>query len=522
MKIRTTTRAQRLLAVLVATSLIAVVFAGCAGPGGADGIDLNLRTEDPEQFLESALELSGMQMDASDLFAGFSDFDLSRFGGRPTEHSFSFTIDQLDPTVAPIAGANIDMSLLIDEAAGNYLIEFDIDAGILSFAGNRIFISPDLLALSAPSLYTRHQYLTINPNTLVEDWNASDFGAAFGELDPADLDELQAALAMLEGAGGMMDFQGMVGLMEAYTERMEQLEEQLMAASEFLDEGDVEITVGETTHNAARLGYYIPAQALDVFTGEFSELFIEMFSDLMDNFIGAMAMADPTLSADMIRQEMLMVFDNMSFSSPQGMTIYYYIDIDTGRLLRSHIPDWTSVVGDGFGSEAEMRLDVLTYYLGEQNAIDITHTTFTISDGTGNVIEGELRMYIPEGGPYVFYMQMDLGIEGVLTFEMGYDPTGEQGSFWIEIDAADRFMQFDLEIRGDVVNTPEEFALRDGRMTSSLNGDTVLAASFEYSLRNAAPEDVDIDRSEAASLFDIDLAELERDLMPIFMMMGMM
>ena len=535
---------KRLIALLVALSLIAVIFAGCTPtevpeaeepeveelevleepeePEALAALDLGLRTDSPELFLEGALEISGLDVSGAfmDFAPDFSAFDLSRFRGRPTEHSFSISIDQADPTVLPIEGVGLNLRSLSDRAAGNYLLNFDVDAGFFALEDNSIFISPDMIALSAPDIYTRHRYISINPRTFAQDWNASGFAGDFGEIDPGDFEMI---LAMSEGMGEVFSFQALLDMLETYIEQSEQINQNLMNAGVFVDEGDTEITVGVNTYSVARLGYTFSEPALVEFMDALMGMIFEMVLELMDDFMAVAMIADPTLyeERDYLREEFMEILDEMSFSFPYGMTMYFYIDMTTGLVRRSSIQDWTMITDTGFGDE-EMTTNIVTYYLGEVNVTDVTHTFVTMTDGFDDVIEMEIRLYIPEGGPYVFFMEMDMGPEGTFSFEMGYNPNVTTNNVWFEMEFQDRFTHVDFILRGDLVDSANEFAINNGNMAVVVDGTPLLGASFEYSLRNVAAGDVSIDRAQAVSLFDLDLAQLEQDLMMFAMMMAIM
>jgi len=536
---------KRLIALLMALSLIAVVFAGCTPteapvapaapeaaaeePGEDEALadpaafvlDLALRENNPELFLEGALTLSGLNASGAfiDLAPDFSAFDLSRFRGSPTEHRFSFSIDEADPDIIPIDGVGIDLSFLSNEAASSYLLNFAIDAGFLAFEDNRIFISPDMIALSFPDLYDRHQYISINPQTFAQDWNASDFADAFGEIDPSDFD---IVLAMIEEMSDMMSFGSLLEMLEEYEEQFERVSENFMSAGTFVDEGNTEITVGNNTYTVARLGYTFSEAAVVEYMDAIMDVVFDVLFDFIDGIIAIAAIADPTLDVDEIREEMQEVFEEMNSSFPYGMVLFYYIDVNTGLVRRSHIPDWTMVMDAGFGEE-ESITDIVTYYLGEVSPADVTRTYVTMTDGFGDVTEMEMFMSIPEGGPYVFSMDMtSTALDGVISFEMGYNPNASTDNVWLEIEYRERFVRGVLEMRGDLVDSANEFAINNGQMTLSLNGTSVMDASFEYSLRNVAAGDVNIDRAQATSLFEIDLDQLEQDLMMLMLMMSMM
>ena len=508
-RIKTASATRGLITMLVAMSLIVSVLAGCTPTEDATG----LRYEDPELFLEEALERSGF---AADLDIDFSAFDLSRFEGAPTAHHFSVRVDQADPSIIQLPGRpQIDLTLLADTDAGNFLVDFDITgAGPLSFKDNRIFISPDILALSAPGLFDFQRYITVNPNTFVDDWNASHFAIMLGEIDPGMIETMLSTFGDMDA---LFDYSAMAELSENHTAQFERLIENFAAAGKFRDGGNTEITIGEVTHSVARLGHYTSAEDVSNYANAMVDLLVELMFSYMDSMAAIMdAGADTGMSA----QEMQSLLESSSFDFPAGMYLYYYVDLDTGLVLKSRIPDITVVISDGAGLEEEVSMEIVAYYLGENNPIDVTHMYMTSTDRFGNELIFELRLSVPKGGPYFMYMHMDARHDGMMTFELGFDPSAAEDNLWLQLESEGRQGHVSFDIRGDVVNTPEEFALSGGRITIVNDGITTLDASFEYSLRNIPAEYVSIDISQSTDLFEVNILQLAQ-ILTRAMMMGM-
>jgi len=502
----------RIIAVLVAILVIAgsmSLFSGCR-PAGAS------RTSEPEQFLQESIERSGLDAQGGFMQAqmNFSPFDFERFSGIPVEHSFSLTLDELAPFLglSDMVGAHAALKFLIDQEAGNYLLNLDAGMGGFAFRNNRLFISEDMVALSVPDLYTRHTYLYVNPATFIRDLNAS----GFGEMLPIDLSqaELNMILGMInayaEMLSGMYDIDALMES-EDFQRMMEMSGELFMNTGDFLDEGDMEITVGDETFNVAKLGYYITEEAMDKFISEFMAVYVNLIRDHMSGFIDMMAQLDPTMSADDMWDEMFAAMDSIRF--PGGLTVFYYVDLETRLVRRSSLPGMTMFVDDGWGG-TEMTVDLIMEYRGERRVWDATYYFITMTEGRmGETAEMEIRMYMPDGGPYAFYMEMGMGRDGTMVFDMGYDPGEDEDNVWFLMNVRDRRTNASIEMRGNAADTAEKFVINDGRMTVRVSGVRLLAVGFEYGLREVSPEDVEIDRSQAVNFFSLDMNQLLVDFM---------
>jgi len=510
----------RIIAVLIAVLVIAgsmSLFSGC-GPSAPAGAS---RASAPEQFLQESIERSGLDAQGGFMQAqmNFSPFDFERFSGVPVEHSFSFTVDEFSE-FSDAVGFNAALKFLMDREAGNYLLNMDAGMGGFAFRNNRLFISEDMVALSVPDLYARHTYLYVNPATFIRELNDSEFR----EMLPIDLSqaEFNMALGMInayaEMLSGMFD---MDALMESedFQRMMEMSDELLMYTGDFLDEGDMEITVGDATYNVAKLGYYIPEEAMDEFMSEFMAVYVNLLRDYMGGFFDLIAQLDPTMSADDIWDEMFDVMDSIRF--PGGLTVFYYVDLETGLVRRSSLPDMTMFIDDGWRG-VESTVDLIMEYRGERQVWDVTYYFITMTEGrTGETAEIEIRMYMPDGGPHIFYMEMDMGRDGTMVFDMGYDPGEDEDNIWFLMNFRSLWTNVAVEMRGNAAATAEKFVINDGKMTVREARNTLMSVDFEYGLREVSPEDVTIDRSQAVNFFSLNMDQLQGDLMMALVRLAM-
>ena len=240
-------------------------------PGYIGGI---CRQSQPEQYLRAALARTREQLD-------FAPFDLAHFAGQPLEQGLALRIDELyDPRGRPhpFMGVGGDLQVLTDPAADGLLLNFDFGSDMMNFRGNRLYLAPDLIALSAPDLYSRHEFVSVDPRTLAQDW-AGWAPARMLPFDPAPLFGLLPWLDVLPEA---INPDAALGALQAAAG--------LMSAGQFRDAGDTQIVWADAAHNVARLGYYIP---------------------------GAM-----------LRE--LVAFVRL----PHGLTLHAYVCLDTGYVLR--------------------------------------------------------------------------------------------------------------------------------------------------------------------------------------------
>ena len=506
-------------ALVIIVAAVVIFSGGGSRPGVIDGVS---RTDNPEAYLQKSLALSGLDAQGSYMEAmiEFSPFNLERFSGRPVEHRLAVNVDELYDFWGPseFMGANGEIRIAVDEEAGNALMGVDIGMSGLTFKDNQLFISEDMIALSIPDLYTRHQYISINPGTFFRDWAGSELGAMF-PLSPSDIAEFESMLPMLTSMVELFDASAMEAFMEAYYAQIVKMSDALMTSGTFLDEGDVEITVSDRTFTAAKLGYHVSEEAMNALMQEFMEMYVEMMRAYMGGFINAVAELDGSITTDEIWDELLAAMDSIRF--PDGITHYYYVDLETNLIRRMDIPNMTMLADDGFGGQHESSMDMVIELRGEQRVYDAAHYFITLTDDY-DTYPIEMSMYMPEGGPYTFFMNMDMGSDGVSTLNMGYDPAAAENNLWFVLASEDQWTNGEFDIRGTVSNETDLFTIEDGRMVFAESGNRVFALGFEYGLRNVSPEEVTIDRSQAADLFSLDINQLQQDLFAAMMRMSMM
>jgi len=502
--------------IAIAVGAVFMFMGGRDDPGVIGGVS---RETDPEQYFHLAMQRSGLDAQGSGTMLGqhmdFSAFDLGRFSGRPVEHRLSLSIDEAYDFwggPSPAMGAHGVLSFLMDETAGNFLLNLDVGLAGLSFNDNQLFISDDIVALSVPELYTRHRYLSVNPDTFIRDWNASEFGAEF----PIDPFEVGAAMGLVGGFADMFNFAAMEEFIENYMQQFIDMSDRLMKSGEFLDEGEVTITVGDITYNTAKMGYHIPEEIMNEFINEFMDIYFELLREFMGGFVGMIAQMDG-MTADQLWNEMFGVMGDITF--PGGVTYFAYIDIETNLVRRMDIVDMTISMNTPWGVE-EMTMDMIIEYRGERNVYDIMYSFTTMTDPFGVTSEMEMRIYTPVGGPYVFYMRMVDETANFTLVEMGYAPALSEDNIWLTMKVVNFWSDIDFDLRGSVVSSGNEFAIQDGSMTVLEDGETLLVVSFDYSVRNVSAQEVDIDRDEAVDLFSLDFYQLQMDLAMALVRLG--
>ncbi|MCL2578563.1 MAG: hypothetical protein FWE32_00855 [Oscillospiraceae bacterium] len=505
-------------AALIVVVVAVFMFSGDrTSPGEIGGVS---RAGDPERYLALAMELSGLDAQGSyaQSMLEFSPFDLDRFGGGPVEHRFALRIDELYDAWGPseLMGAHGELRLGINEGMGSALLGLDVGMGGFAFNNNQIYLSSDLVALSVPDLYTRHEFVSFNPQTVLRDLAGSEIGEMLG-ITQADLAEVEAIMPIITSLGELFNLSAMESFMDEYYQMIFEMSDKLMTG-DFLDEGDVEITVDGRTFTAAKLGYHIPEDVMAEFMSEFMEMYINLMRDYMGGFIELVAEMDPWLTADMIWDEMFGAMDAIRF--PGGITHFAYVDLETNLVRRMDIPNMTIFVDDGWGGET-VEMDMIIEMRGERRVYDEIHYLIVMSDGYDE-FDFEILMQTPPGGPYLFTMEMDMGADGRGSFDMGFDPSAGEDNIWLNFTFADDWSDGEFGLVGTVVDESDSFTIENGRMTMSEGGNRVFAIGFEYGLRSVSAEDVQIDRDAAVSIFDLDLGQLQQDLMAAIMRMAMM
>ena len=458
------------------------------------------RSADPEKYLQASFEKSAKNIE----LAARHYPDFSRFAGVPVEQSISLEVlDIMDSD--ELVGASADIILKIDESAGKYLMDFSIGYGGLSLNNNRIFFSNDLIALSLPDLYSRHQYISIDPHTFVDDWNSSDFGYMM-PLDPAGLVEFTNLIE----ANAEMEADA-----ERLMEELAKIAENSLGDTSFSDEGTEDIAIAGKQIKAAKLSYSLSPQQSEEFL---HDMLLPIYA-YMEKSYGYLIPFGDAIGGGYYNpyqeaiDEMDEAFDEIrNISFPNGVSIVCYVNEDTGYISRVALDDFLM---SHSGNDVSMGLQI--DMLGDDSITDDFAMTLTVRDSSGETAKIVVTNNTTRGNVVsdniTLYVETDGSKAAEIVYTMSWEPSAGGENFHLGINMDIDYDSVEISLRGNMTDTSEGIFIKDGVLDVGAYGQTMASMGFGYGIRSISAGDVDIDRSQAADLFSLDMVQLQQDLM---------
>ena len=79
----------------------------------------------------------------------------------------------------------------------------------------------------------------------------------------------------------------------------------------------------------------------------------------------------------------------------------------------------------------------------------------------------------------------------------------------------------ELNLKGTMTDSGEGVFIKGGVLDVAAYGETVATLGIEYGIRSISAGDVDIDRSQAADFFSLDMEQFQQDIMAAAMRLSM-
>jgi len=453
----------------------------------------------PKEYLQTALKANSESFSAS--YAEYPNVS-GRFDG-PAGIDFSFTLDEATKATG---------SLLMDPEKSTQLWSLDV----APYTGNKLFLSPDRLALSIPGFFPAKEYITVDTATFREDWAASMFGM-MSPL-PADFD-LNALLANTFSSSAN----------DALLTRAGELQTDLEAASTVAREKQV---TGEDGKKMEVLSCTYPPEALKAYLTGFTDFYKKTMTETFAP-MGAVMGASVMESYDVLFDQM----DKMEFTSP--LVVQYFIA--DKQIKRIELLPYSASVADAYSPDTvyDYEFNMAMDLTGEKNTADKFVIDFNMK-GSVRAKEADAEA-APEGSlddAETMELQIRLTrektvVDGVLgdTYKLEItDPTDEENSMVMDFDLQwnpalegednltaaigmnGGYENMSYILTGSLLDTAETLAFENGRFTvKDMEYDSEDSFQFTFKIYGVTGEDVNpgITEENSINFRDITMEHLQ-------------
>lgn len=490
--------------VLVICLIVAIVMmVRGSGKGG-------VASDDARAYLQAAIDRTFQEQSIDGVWP-----DTLRFADKPQEFSMSGNIRSL-PDLRELEGASAELILKTDQES--FLLDLSVGYAGISLRNNQLYLSDSLLAIRLPDLLPSAGYITFDTNTFIEDWNSSPYGL-YAPIDPDELG--------LDMMASMFDSMSNTGRVEqaalTMVETIKAQSEQSLAEAKLKEEGKTTITVNGRSVEAEKFVYELTAdQAKELYVSS-----VIAMREYMDEYMSFLADAVASEMTDMgMDAEMDQLFDELGkISFPKGMQLVYYVDPQTGYVVRAGAEKLQANHEDYPPSDI-VTIDVLCDLYGDPYPTNAITFLLSLEDSVDSIEMGmdlvlsstsapsEFRMYMTENGKTLLEMVMS----------MGWDPSSADMKIDFSMGVVDEYSgkptTIAFESVGKLYDNPDAVEFQDGVITIWIDNAQLLAMDFDFALRTIDASEVAIDQSQTTSFFELDMAAIQGELMSALMVLS--
>ncbi len=531
-----------ILAVVVVLAGIGVVFAST----------FSKMFSSPQDRFNTAMENTFKTSDN----AASSLMDFNSFVGKPVQFDVDFAVDSIN---ADIIGSEADMlvglkaglGMKYDQQLKKMLLDISADAssliqeigpligsdeavGVLSALLNdsniSIYASEDVLGIKVPFLIKNYDYITVNPQTLISDWNNSPLFSQLTELPEEVGTELITFLdAMFTDLPADKEAAGLPKADE-YASNIGNAFSDMLKKSQLVDAGSVDLTIGDNQAKYDKMTYNIKGEDMSVFLDDLmaatSDMLIQ-YVDYLDDATGGMYSENLYEQTGMdIRELMDTASASLDAVSFNDYSIDFYISKDD-RIARIEFSELTVSVETDMSDEPQtVTLGMCVDFLGENEALDSLDAKFTISAAGQNVSFDIKRNSDSSKAGINDDISFSVAAGGATLLKMGYtinwEPsvTGEDN---FSLKLAFTPMMSDevaMSITGNFVNTDKEISLSNGRVSVDGMGQNMVTLSGNMSVKEIDSSEISISDLNNKNLFDFEMEEVLTIFQEIYQTIG--
>lgn len=421
----------------------------------------------PEKYLYMSLGRTLASSNKENL-----DFlDISKFYEQPVLHTFSGEAD----------GSSIDGSLKYDKNNEKALLDLSVTDAGESYEDMRLYITPDLLAVSLPDFVKDVDYLTADPATFADEW------AAQGLDEYVAVPDLQN---MIDSIFGKIEENDINTEPNTYSEEDWQY---FYENAEFKAEGSVEESIGGVKQQLDVMSYTIPQK-------DVNEIIQEFLRGMKDSML-----SDKSTNYGEYQDQIVSAFDEISnLEVTDDLVIRFYIDQD-GCARKIVAEDFELVFSD---TTVNLGIDIEIW---KYNASTDNVAVVITGESDGSTAELDLGWVTSYSkGVYEGEFTLEASSDDSLdTFTFSTDARWDKGdtsgeNLEINLSYGDSADSQDMTLTGKLTDTAKEMSLSDAtlEMTDAYGETTQI--DFEYAIKIITAAEISIDTSDSIPLLEYE------------------
>ena len=426
-----------------------------------------MKTIAPEKYLQMSLGRTLASSNKDNL----NFLNLSKFIDQPVSHTFYGEAD----------GSSIDGSFKYDKKNQKALLDLSVTESGETYDNMQLYITPDLLAVALPDFVKDVDYLTVDPATFADEWNAQGFDEFMSAPD------LQK---MINSLFGIMEDNDIPSETQTYsTDSWLKLYEN----AAFTQEGSVEESIGGVKKQLDVMSYTISQK-------DVNELIQEFLRGMKDSMPG-----DKSTEYGDYQNQIETMFDEISaLEVTDDIVIRFYIDQD-GYARKIVVEDLDLSFED---STLNMGIDI-EVWKDDAATDNVTVVITAESDGSTaevrmdwatsyskGVYEGEFNLEADdESGSDTYSLSADASWDRE-------DTSGE--NLEINLSYGDSSDTQDMTITGTLTDTANETSLSDATLEiTDAYGETT-NFEFAYGIKIISSTEISIDTSDSTPLLEYE------------------
>lgn len=424
-----------------------------------------MKTLMPEEYLQ----LSVARTVSSLLENEPSVFDLSRYSGEPALHTFDVDADFV----------NLVGSYKCDNEKEKALLDVDVAADWANFGSLKLFISPDLLALSIPDLIWDVDYLTADPATFADKWDEQ------GLDEYSSVPDLEKMIHSLFGKS-VDDDNNVIPQKDAGV-----ILKDLYAKADFTVNGSVKESVGgEKMH-------------LDIMTYTFSEAAVNTAYKQYVSLLRDRLFVSSNLGIKNYSDQIESILDELEVLKVKGdVALRFYIDKDIH--VRKIVADKFIVTWDDMETDCALGIDLVKIGPSIEDISALISTETAGVTGSANIVWQSSYSY----GVYTGSLTAEgEAIADMNAFSFSADAVWNskdkvKENLIISLLAEDSINNVDMKLKGILKDQEKETSLSASTFEMKDKAGKTAKINFDYAVKTISASEIEVDTSDSTPLLE--------------------